>query len=160
RVLINSSATGYYGNTGDNPADESGKPGYDFLAKLAQSWEAQALRAEHLGLRVVMLRMGIVLDNRGGARMQMRQPFDWDVGGPVGSGKQYMPWIHWRDLLGLIDLALERTELQGPINAVAPQQITNRTFARALGNVLAKPSGLPVPKFVVRLAFGEIAESI
>jgi uncharacterized protein (TIGR01777 family) len=158
RLLINGSATGYYGDTGDKPVDESGRAGYDFFGKLCAAWEAQAARATTFGVRVVLLRTGVVLDPRGGALPKMIKPFEWYIGGPMGSGRQYMPWIHWRDELGLIDLALAREDLQGPLNAVAPTQITNRTFARALGNVLARPSGLPMPKVLLRIAAGEMAK--
>lgn len=158
RVLINGSATGFYGDTGDKAADETARAGHDFLARLCTAWEAQALRAESLGVRVVLLRTGVVLDDRGGALVKMMKPFEWYIGGPMGSGRQYMPWIHWRDELGLIDLALTRSDLRGPLNCVSPEQITNRTLARALGNTLGKPSGLPVPKFMLRIAMGEMAD--
>lgn len=158
RVLINGSATGYYGETGDREVDEDARPGDGFLAQLSIAWEGQALRAESLGVRVVLLRSGIVLDHRGGALKKMLTPFRFLVGGPLGSGRQFMPWIHWRDLVGLIDLGLEEPTLLGPVNGVAPQALRNHEFARAIGQALRKPSWLPAPKFALRIVLGEAAK--
>ena len=160
KVLINASAVGYYGNTADRTTDESGAPGDDFLAQLTLRWEAQAYRAQSLQLREVRLRFGIVLDERGGALAKMITPFRLMLGGPLGSGRQYMPWIHWRDVVGLVDLALKDHELSGPVNIVAPEPVTNRTFARTLGSVLHRPAFIPTPRFALRLAIGEFAKFV
>jgi hypothetical protein len=160
RVLINASAAGYYGEAGDRELDESARPGNDFLAQLCIAWEEQALRVESASAgatRVVLLRSGVVLDERGGAMSKMLTPFQFFMGGPLGSGRQFMPWIHWRDLIGLIDLALEERELSGPLNMAAPQPVRNREFSRALGQALNRPSWLPKPKFLLRLVAGEVA---
>jgi len=160
QVLINASAVGYYGYTGQVEVDETAPSGNDFLANLTIKWERQARKAELLIERVVMLRLGIVLDDRGGAFEQMRKPFKFMMGGTLGSGKQYMPWVHWRDVVGLIDLALKNKQLVGPVNVVAPEAATNRTFASALGSVLRKPALLPTPRIALRLVVGEFAKYI
>ena len=160
KVLVNASAIGYYGDTADRTTDESGTPGDDFLARLTLQWEAQAQRAQSLQLREVRLRFGIVLDERGGALAKMITPFRLMLGGPLGSGRQYMPWIHWRDVVGLVDLALKDPELSGPVNVVAPESVTNRTFARTLGSVLHRPAFMPMPRIALRLAIGEFAKFV
>lgn len=158
RVLISASATGWYGDTGDRRTDEEAEPArHDFLADLAVRWEREALKAEQAGTRVVLLRTGIVLDERGGMVGRLVRPFRMFVGGPFGSGRQFVPWIHWRDLIGLIDLALRRPTLQGPVNGTAPNPVRNRRLSAALGRALGRPSWLPIPRFVMRLAIGEIA---
>jgi len=159
-VLIQGSAAGYYGECGDREVDEAAPPGSDFLAKLCALWEAQALRAESLGVRVVLLRTSVVLDDRGGALIKMMTPFKLFIGGPMGSGRQFMPWIHWRDLIGLINLGLERGELRGPLNATAPQAVRNKEFANELGAAMNRPSGLPMPKALIRVVLGEAARFI
>jgi len=159
-VLIQGSAVGYYGDCGDRELDETAPAGNDFLAKLCVLWEAQAMRAESLGTRVVMLRTSVVLDDRGGPLSKMITPFKFFVGGPLGSGKQFMPWIHWRDLIGLINLGLERGGLRGPLNAAAPNAVRNKEFAKALGAALDRPSGLPTPRVAIRVAMGEVAKYI
>jgi len=160
QVLINASAVGYYGNTGQVEVDETAPSANDFLAKLTIKWEEQARKAESLVGRVVMLRFGIVLDDRGGAFEQMIKPFKFMLGGPLGSGKQYVPWVHWRDVVGLIDLALKNKQLVGPVNVVAPEAVTNRTFARTLGSVLHRPAVMPTPQLALRLVVGEFAKYI
>jgi len=158
RVLVSASATGWYGDTGDRRTDEEAEPARnDFLADLAVRWEREALKAEQAGTRVVLLRTGIVLDERGGMVGRLIRPFRMFVGGPFGSGRQYVPWVHWRDLIGLIDLALRRPALRGPVNGTAPNPVRNRRLSAALGRALGRPSWLPVPQFVMRLAIGEIA---
>lgn len=159
-VLISASAVGYYGDTADQTVDEGATPGDDFLAKLTLRWEEQAHRAGSAGVRVVRLRFGIVLDERGGALAKMIMPFRLMLGGPLGSGRQYVPWIHWRDVVGLIDLALKDCELSGPVNVVAPRSVTNRSFARTLGSVLRRPALVPTPRFALRLAIGEFAKFV
>lgn len=160
QVLINASAVGYYGYTGQVEVDETAPSGNDFLADLTIKWEKQARKAESLIERVVMLRLGIVLDDRGGAFQLMLRPFKFMMGGPLGSGKQYMPWVHWRDVVGLIDLALKNKQLIGPVNVVAPEAATNRTFAQSLGSVLHRPALLPTPQIALRLVVGEFAKYI
>jgi uncharacterized protein (TIGR01777 family) len=158
-VLINASAAGWYGDTGDRETDEQAEPATgDFLADLAVRWEREAMKAEEAGTRVVLLRTGIVLDERGGMLARLVKPFLLFAGGPFGSGRQYLPWIHWRDEIGLIDLALRRPQIRGPLNGAAPNPVTSRRFCRALGRALGRPSWLPVPTFAMRLVLGEVAK--
>lgn len=155
-ILVNASAVGYYGACGDTVLDESAPAGDDFLARLSVLWEQQAARAAEHGARVTMLRTSVVLDPRGGALGKMLPIFRLGLGGPLGSGRQYFPWIHWRDVVGLIGLALADDTVSGPMNVVAPESVTNREFTRALGSVLHRPAVLPVPAFVLRIAIGEM----
>lgn len=159
-VFVSGSAVGYYGDAGDLELDEKSPPGEDFLAQLCVAWEAQAQQAVSSATRVVLLRTAAVLDNRGGALKAMLPAFRMGLGGPLGTGRQYFPWIHWRDLIGLIDLALEHSDLHGPLNGVAPQEVRQRDFARALGAALGRPAFMPTPKFAVRLALGEVARYV
>lgn len=159
-VLVSASGIGYYGDRGDEELTEESSPGNDFLAQLCQAWETQAAEAERLGTRVVMLRIAPVLDARGGALRKMILPFKLFAGGPLGSGRQFFPWVHWRDLIGLINHALDHQRLRGPINAVAPQQIRQREFARALGRALGRPAFMPTPRLLLRLALGDVASSL
>lgn len=159
-TLINASATGYYGDRGDQALDEQSSPGNDFLARVVVDWEQQAHQAQDLGVRVVLLRNGAVLDSEAGALKKMMLPFKLFAGGPLGNGSQYLPWIHWHDVIGLIDLALRQTELEGPVNAVAPESVRQRDFAKQLGAALHRPSWMPAPKFVMRLALGEMANAL
>jgi len=154
-VLVNASAVGWYGECGDRPVDETAPAGDDFLARLAVQWEAEARRAAAV-TRVVCLRTGIVLDAAAGPLAKMLPIFRLGLGGPLGSGRQHFPWIHWRDMVGLIDLALRDGELAGPMNVVAPHIVTNRVFTRALGRVLRRPALLPVPVLALRLVMGEL----
>ena len=155
-ILVNASAVGYYGDGGDNVLDESSPAGDDFLADLSVRWEAEAARAGNGATRVVMLRTSVVLDPRGGALGAMLPIFRLGLGGPLGSGRQYFPWIHWRDVAGLIDLALGDDTLRGPINVVSPEAVTGRIFARTLGRVLHRPAVLPVPVVALRIMMGEM----
>ena len=157
RVLISGSAVGYYGDRGDEPLTEASSGGEDFLARLCRRWESAALDAERLGARVVLLRTGVVLGRAGGALAQMLPPFQLGAGGPIGSGKQYLPWIHLHDLVKIIAVALVDDRYRGPVNGVAPEQATSRTFARALGRALHRPALLPVPALVLKAIFGEAA---
>ena len=138
---------------------ESSAPGRDFLAEVCQAWEAEAREAESLGMRVVRLRTGIVLDARGGALARMLPPFRMGLGGRLGSGRQWMPWIHLDDLAALCRYVLARP-LEGAVNAVAPSPVTNSEFTRVLGDALHRPAVLPVPAFALRLALGEMAEML
>lgn len=160
QVFINASAVGYYGDAGDQALDEDSSPGEDFLARVVVEWEKEAMRAGKLGVRLVLLRTAVVLDEGGGALKKMTMPFRFFAGGPIGSGRQFMPWIHWRDVIGLIDLALTETQLHGPLNAAAPQAVRNREFAQTLGRALHRPSWLPAPKLMLRIALGELANSL
>lgn len=155
-VLVNASATGIYGDTGDRTVDETAPAADDFLARLAVAWEAAARRAAAGGTRVVMLRTGFVLDERGGALPRLLPIFRLALGGPLGSGRQYMPWVHRADVVGLADLALRNDRLEGPLNVTAPNPETSREFARALGGVLRRPAFLPVPGPLLRIAMGEL----
>lgn len=156
-TFVCSSACGYYGATSEAAVDEGAGSGNDFLARLAVQWEEQAQAAESLGVRVVRLRTGVVLDERGGALPKMAAPFRLFMGGPVGSGRQYLPWVHHRDVIGLIDLALREPRVTGPLNVTAPAPVTNREFSATLGAALNRPSWLPVPPLMLRLALGELA---
>jgi len=155
RVLVSGSAVGFYGDRGDDVLDETSSPRDDFLSGLCRDWEAAAERATALGVRVVRLRTGVVLGRAGGALSQMLPPFKAGVGGPVGSGRQYFPWIHLYDLVNLIAAVIQDERYAGAVNAVAPDVVTSRTFARTLGRALRRPALLPTPTFVLRAIFGE-----
>ena len=157
RVFMSGSAVGYYGDRADERLTEASSGGDDFLARLCQRWESAARDAERLGARVVLLRSGVVLGRAGGALAQILPPFQLGVGGPVGSGKQYLPWIHLHDLVKIIAVALVDDRYRGPVNCVAPEQATTRTFARALGRALHRPAMLPVPALALKAIFGEAA---
>jgi hypothetical protein len=157
RVLVSSSAVGYYGDRGERILHEDSPRGSDFLAHLGQDWEAAAREAEHLGLRVVRLRSGVVLGRDGGALAQMIPPFRLGLGGTVGSGRQYLPWIHLHDLVRVTARALADERFDGAINAVAPEHVTSRVFVKALSRALRRQAVLPLPAFVLRAIFGEAA---
>ena len=157
RVLVSGSAVGHYGDRASEVLNESSSPGSDFLARLCLDWEAAARRAETFGLRVVLLRTGVVLGRDGGALAQMLPPFRFGAGGPIGSGRQYTPWVHLHDLVQVIATALVDERYRGPVNGVAPEEATGREFARALGRALHRPAVLPVPALALRLIFGEAA---
>jgi uncharacterized protein (TIGR01777 family) len=159
-TLISASAIGYYGAHGEEPLDEDARPGSDFLAETCVAWEAEAEKASALGMRVVRVRTGVVLDRQGGALKKMLPPFLLGVGGPVAGGNQYMSWIHREDLLGMIITALKDERWSGPVNGTAPQPVTNRDFSHALGHVLHRPSLLPVPGLALQLLYGEMAEIV
>ena len=160
KTLINASAVGIYGPHGDEVLTEEALPGNDFLAGVCMEWERAAQAASAHGARVVLLRTGIVLDQHGGALAQMLTPFKMFVGGKVGSGRQWMSWIHNEDEVGLILFALDRAEIVGPLNAVAPNPVTNREFASVLGKVLGRPSFFPTPAFMLKLMLGQAAEIV
>jgi uncharacterized protein len=159
-VLLSASAVGYYGPHGDEPLDETAGPGSDFLAQVCTAWESEALGAERAGVRVVRLRLGVVLAADGGALARMLPPFRAFVGGPIGSGRQWMSWIHRDDVTGLVVAALENDRWHGAVNATAPEPVTNAGFARALGRTLSRPAVLRTPATVLRLALGEMAEML
>lgn len=160
RVLACASAIGYYGSRGDELHDEASTSGSGFLAEVCRAWEAAAAPAVRRGIRVVHLRIGMVLATDGGALAAMLTPFRLGVGGPLGSGAQYVSWITRDDLLGAIQHTLTTGELRGPVNAVAPHSVTNREFTRTLGRVVGRPAVLPMPAFAARLAFGEMADEV
>jgi len=160
KFLINSSAIGYYGPRGDELITEEAEPGPGFLAETTRDWENEASRAESLGLRVVYLRTGIVLGCDGGALAKMVLPFKFFVGGPLGSGKQWMSWIHIEDEVGLILHLAGHAQASGPVNATAPNPVTMNEFCQTLGKVLGRPSWAPVPAFALRLLLGEMAEML
>lgn len=159
QTLINASAVGYYGDTGDLTVTEETPPGKDFLSDLCVAWEAEARKAEAAGSRVVLLRTGVVL-GEGGALKQMLLPFKLGIGGPVGSGRQWMPWVHRDDVAGAVQWVIAQKDLRGPINVSTPNPVTNREFARTLGKVLHRPAVMPVPGFALKLMFGEFAEAL
>ena len=156
RTFVCASAVGYYGDRGEERLDETAASGAGFLAEVCRDWEAEALRAAEAGVRVVCLRIGVVLSSQGGALALMRVPFSLGVGGRLGSGQQFFPWIHLDDLVGVILWALE-TPVEGVINAVAPEETRNVEFTRALGGILHRPTLLPVPGFALRLVLGELS---
>jgi uncharacterized protein (TIGR01777 family) len=160
KVLVNASAIGYYGPRGDEELTEESAPGGDFLADLCVQWEKATQPAEAAGVRTARVRIGVVLDKEGGALAQMLTPFKLFVGGPVGSGRQWLSWVHHADMVGLLLLALDNPGTSGPLNGTAPHPVTNRDFARALGRALGRPSFLPTPGFALRLALGEVADVV
>src|SRR5207244_3694464 len=143
KVLISASAVGYYGARGDQELDERAPPGNDFLAEVCIGWEREALAALELGVRVVLIRVGIVLGKKGGALAKMLTPFSLGLGSPLGNGKQYMPWVHIDDLVELMLFAARQPSLNGPVNGVAPRPVTNREFTKTLGRVLGRPTFMP-----------------
>ena len=160
RVLVSASATGYYGDRGAEILREESASGDDFLSEVCREWEKATLQASQAGVRVVHLRIGVVLAGEGGALQKMLPPFKLGVGGKIGSGSQYMNWITLEDLIGVVRRAIEDESLRGPVNAVAPQQVTNEEFTKALGRALGRPTFLAVPAFAARLAFGETADAL
>lgn len=159
-VLVSSSAVGYYGPHRDEPVTEATPPGDDFLAGICVAWEREAAAAEALGVRVVRMRTGVVLDRGGGALAKMLPFFRLGVGGPVAGGDQRLPWIHVDDLVAMYLAALDEAAWTGPVNATAPDPPTNAAFSRALGRALHRPAFAPVPGFAVRLLYGEMADIV
>ena len=159
KVLISASAVGYYGDRGEETLDESAAPRSDFLGQLCQDWEREALAAEQLGIRVVPVRVGIVLGEKGGALAKMLPPFYFGLGAPLGSGRQYMPWIHIEDLVRMMLFAAEHGQVRGPLNGVGPTPVTNREFTRTLGRVVSRPTIFPaVPGFALNVLLGEFGQ--
>lgn len=154
-VLVSASAVGYYGDRGEEVLTEDSGPGNDFLGRLCQDWERAAMGAGSFGARVVTLRTGIVLGREGGALARLLLPFRLGLGGPIGSGRQYMPWIHLHDHVEMIATVLVDDRFTGPVNVSAPAPVTNRDFARALGRALHRPAFMPLPGFALKLALGE-----
>ena len=160
KVLISASAVGYYGPHGDELLNEDSKPGDDFLARLCIDWEAEANKADALGVRVCLLRTGIVLAKGQGALKKMVPPFKMFAGGPLGSGRQWMPWIHLDDEVGMIQFLLENERARGAFNGTAPNPVTMQEFCKALGDVLNRPAWARVPPSVLALMVGEMADML
>jgi uncharacterized protein (TIGR01777 family) len=161
RVLVSGSGAGWYGHRGDERLDESTpEPGDDFLARLSVDWEAEARRAEELGVRVVLNRTGVVLSESGGALEKMLPFFKAGIGGPVAGGRQYVPWVHVDDVVGATIFSLENEEASGPVNVTAPEPATNTELSKALGRVLRRPAFAPVPGLAVRALYGQMAEIV
>ena len=157
-TLICASGVGYYGSRGDEILTEDSAPGSDFLVEVVQAWETEAREAAKFGVRVVSPRIGVVLGREGGALPKMLPPFQLGVGGRIGSGKQWMSWIHIDDLIALIAFALSNAALKGPVNVVAPNPVTNADFTRELARALHRPAIFPVPAVALKLIFGEMSE--
>lgn len=157
RVLVNASAVGYYGNRGDEELDESSPPSNDFLSRTVQAWEAATTPASEAGIRVVLTRSGVVLSPRGGALARILPLARLGLGGPLGSGKQWLSWISIVDETRAMRLALYNESLRGPVNLVAPNPVPNAEFARTLGRVLGRPALFPVPAIALEIAYGEMA---
>ena len=160
QVLVSASAVGYYGPHGDERLDEQTPPGEGLLAEVCVVWEREAQQAADLGLRVVNLRTGVPLDAGGGALAKMLPFFKLGIAGPVAGGRQYIPWIHADDVVGLYLAALDGEDWTGPVNATAPEPVTNRTFSKALGRALHRPAIAPVPGLAVRTLYGKMAEIV
>jgi uncharacterized protein len=159
-VLVSASAVGYYGDRGAEMLDESAAPGAGFLADVCQQWEAATTAARDANIRVVNLRIGVVTSTKGGALASMLTPFRMGVGGVLGSGQQYISWITLDDLVRAIVFALQAAALSGPVNATAPEPLTNREFTKTLGRLLHRPTVATMPSFAARLAFGEMADEM
>jgi len=160
QVFISASAVGYYGNRADEQLTEESAPGSDFLARLARDWEKEAARAADFGMRTVMLRFGVILAAHGGALERMLLPFRLGLGGRLGPGSQWMSWLTLPDAVGVIRYALDTPGVSGPVNAVAPNAVTNAEFTKVLGKVLRRPALFPAPAFALRLLLGEMAEAL
>jgi uncharacterized protein (TIGR01777 family) len=159
-VFVQGSAVGYYGDQGDTILGENAGPGSDFLAGLVIGWEAVAEATTDLGVRLVLSRTAVVLGQNGGALPRMALAFRLFLGGSLGSGQQWFPWIHKDDVVGLIAFALANPLVEGPINAVAPESVRANEFAQTLGEVLGRPSWLPAPRIALRIALGEVADAL
>jgi len=159
-VLINASAVGYYGHVPESEVVEGNARGSDYLASLVGKWEASALEAEPLGVRVVLLRTGIVLDKSGGALPRMMMPFRFYLGGWFGTGDQWFPWIHREDVVEIIFTIINNSYITGPVNVVAPEHVTMKEFCLILSQVMGRPCWLPVPAGLLRLAVGDMAEML
>lgn len=159
-ALVNGSAVGFYGDTGNTPVTETAAAGDDFLAQLCRDWEAEAQRARRPTVRVVMLRSGVVLERGGGALPKMARPFRYFVGGRLGSGRQYLSWIHRLDWIEMVRWIVDTPSVSGAVNATAPHPVTNAHFTRALRRALRRPALFPVPRLALRAVVGEMAESL
>jgi uncharacterized protein len=160
QVFISASAMGFYGDRGDEVMIESSPPGDTFLSDVCREWEMESRRAEDLGIRTVLLRNAIVLSKDGGALATMLTPFKFGVGGVIGSGKQWMSWVSLDDVVSIVNLALEDERLRGAVNVASPDPVTNEQFTKTLGDVLYRPTILPLPEFAVNLVFGEMGDAL
>jgi len=158
RLLINASATGYYGDRGEHELDESSPPGEGFLAEVSQQWEDATQPASEKGIRVVLLRFGVVLSRKGGALAKILFPFRLGLGGVIGSGKQYFSWIAIDDVIGVILHVISHDSIVGPVNVTAPNPVTNQAFTKTLGKVLNRPTIFPLPAAIARIVMGEMAD--
>jgi uncharacterized protein len=158
-ALVSAAAVGYYGPRFD-PIDEDALPGDDVLAEVCKAWEREAKRAEELGVRVVRVRAGVVLDRRAGALKTMLLPFRLGVGGPVAGGRQPMPWIHIEDVIGIYLAAIDGERWSGPVHATAPHPVRNREFSKALGRALHRPAIVPVPAFALKVLYGGMSKLV
>jgi uncharacterized protein len=159
-VLVSASAIGYYGSRGEQPVDESSPAGNGFLAEVCRQWEDATKPARDANIRVVNLRIGFVLAREGGGLQKMLTPFKLGAGGPIAGGKQYMPWIHVDDVVGMYLRAIDDPAWSGAVNATAPEPVTNRTFSKALGRALHRPAVAPIPGAAIRLLYGDMAEIV
>ena len=160
KVLVSASGVGYYGDRGDDVMTEMSGAGDTFLAEVCRDWEAEARRAEDLGVRTVILRTGVVLSKNGGALAEMLTPFKFGVGGVIGSGKQWTSWITLDDVIAVYNKAVEDETMRGAFNVCAPNPVTNEEFTRVMGSVLYRPTILPLPEFAVNLLFGEMGDAL
>jgi len=160
RVLVSASATGFYGNRGDEILTEESGPGNEFLSDLAKDWEAEALKAEAIGVRVVLARFGIVLSKDGGALPPMMLPFRFFAGGKIGSGNQWMSWITLEDVVEVLRFAIEKGDVRGPLNVISPQPVQNADFTKTLASAMHRPAIFPAPAFALRLVLGEMADAL
>lgn len=160
KVMIAAAAVGYYGNRGDETLTEESAPGSDFLSRMARDWEAEAAKAEALGIRVARLRFGVILAKRGGALGKMLPAFRLGVGGRLGSGRQWMSWLTLDEAVAMIQFALVNEAARGALNAVAPEPVRNAEFTRVLAKALRRPAIFPAPAFALRLALGEMADAL
>jgi len=160
RVLISASGIGYYGSCGDQVLTEESPLGHDFLSRLGQEWEAEAAKAEALGIRVVRARFGIILAKHGGALSRMGRPFLWGAGGKIGSGEQWMSWVTLQDVVAILRFVLENGAVRGPMNVVSPQPVRNAEFTKVLAKTLHRPALFPAPACALRLLLGEMANEL
>ncbi len=159
-TLINTSGAGIYGATGDEELTESAAPGSDFLSNLARDWEAEAYKAEDKGVRVITARFGIILGKGGGALTQMTLPFKFFAGGPIGNGKQWVPWMHIKDLCRAELFLIENEQIRGPVNFSAPTPVRNLDLVKAIGKEMGRPSFIPAPAFMIKLVLGEFGSVV
>jgi uncharacterized protein len=160
RVLVSASATGFYGNRGDELLTEESEAGNDFLSGMAKDWEAEARKGEAIGIRVVLARFGIILARHGGALPQVMLPFRFFAGGKIGSGQQWMSWISLDDVIEVLRLAVEQGQVSGPLNVISPQPLQNAQFTKTLASAMHRPALFPAPAFALRLALGEMADAL
>ncbi|MFL6467666.1 MAG: TIGR01777 family oxidoreductase, partial [Pyrinomonadaceae bacterium] len=159
-VFVSASAIGFYGDRGDDELTETSSAGDTFLSEVSKEWESESRRAEDMGIRTVLLRNGIVLSTAGGALATMMTPFKFGVGGVIGSGKQWMSWVSVDDVVAVINFAIENEKIRGALNVTSPNPVTNEEFTKTLGEVLYRPTFLPLPEFAVNLVFGEMGDAL